>query len=234
MLTKKNNNKILIVDDEKDIISMLKDAFELDGYNVFTANNGVEGVIKAKRYQPDIIILDIMMPDLNGYDTIRILREEYEIPIIVLSAKQREEDKVFGLLIGADDYVVKPFSIKELKARVTAHIRRNGKSNVRNNQHIPSLKLGELEIRFQECKVYFNSEEITFTNKEFEIIRLLALHPSQTFTRENIYEMVWEDTTFFDSQTITEHIKRIRKKFQEKGCSDYIQTVWGVGYKWSG
>ena len=213
---------------------MLKDSFELEGYQVFTARNGVEGVIKTKRHDPDIIILDIMMPDLNGFDMIKILREESNIPIILLSAKYRDEDKVYGFGIGADDYVVKPFSIKELKARVAAHIRRNKEKGIKTKVAVPTLQIGDLEINFQKSKVYYKSEEIPLTNKEFEIIKLLSLHPGQTFTRENIYELVWEDNAYFDSQTITEHIKRIRGKLHAYDSADYIQTVWGVGYKWSG
>lgn len=228
------NHKILIVDDEEEIITMLKDSFELEGYQVFTARNGVEGVIKTKRHDPDIIILDIMMPDLNGFDMIKILREESNIPIILLSAKYRDEDKVYGFGIGADDYVVKPFSIKELKARVAAHIRRNKEKGIKTKVAVPTLQIGDLEINFQKSKVYYKSEEIPLTNKEFEIIKLLSLHPGQTFTRENIYELVWEDNAYFDSQTITEHIKRIRGKLHAYDSADYIQTVWGVGYKWSG
>lgn len=230
------NHKILIIDDEKDIVTMLKDSFELEGYQVFIAMDGVEGVIKTKRHQPDAIILDIMMPDLNGFDTLKILREEYDIPIILLSAKYRDEDKVYGFGIGADDYVVKPFSIKELKARVAAHIRRyheNGNKRL-SASSAPALKIDDLEIHFQKSKVYYKNEEIPLTNKEFEIVKLLSMHPGQTFTRENIYELVWEDNAYFDNQTITEHIKRIRSKLHAAGSPDYIQTIWGVGYKWSG
>lgn len=234
MTQNNENHKILIVDDEEEIITMLKDSFELEGYQVFTARNGVEGVIKTKRHDPDIIILDIMMPDLNGFDMIKILREESNIPIILLSAKYRDEDKVYGFGIGADDYVVKPFSIKELKARVAAHIRRNKEKGIKMKVAVPTLQIGDLEINFQKSKVYYKSEEIPLTNKEFEIIKLLSLHPGQTFTRENIYELVWEDNAYFDSQTITEHIKRIRGKLHAYDSADYIQTVWGVGYKWSG
>lgn len=234
MTQNNENHKILIVDDEEEIITMLKDSFELEGYQVFTARNGVEGVIKTKRHDPDIIILDIMMPDLNGFDMIKILREESNIPIILLSAKYRDEDKVYGFGIGADDYVVKPFSIKELKARVAAHIRRNKEKGIKTKVAVPTLQIGDLEINFQKSKVYYKSEEIPLTNKEFEIIKLLSLHPGQTFTRENIYELVWEDNAYFDSQTITEHIKRIRGKLHAYDSADYIQTVWGVGYKWSG
>lgn len=234
MTQNNENHKILIVDDEEEIITMLKDSFELEGYQVFTARNGVEGVIKTKRHDPDIIILDIMMPDLNGFDMIKILREESNIPIILLSAKYRDEDKVYGFGIGADDYVVKPFSIKELKARVAAHIRRNKEKGIKTKVAVPTLQIGDLEINFQKSKVYYKSEEIPLTNKEFEIIKLLSLHPGQTFIRENIYELVWEDNAYFDSQTITEHIKRIRGKLHAYDSADYIQTVWGVGYKWSG
>lgn len=234
-MTQKNEiHKMLIVDDEEEITKMLEDSFELDGYQVFTAKNGVEGVIKTKRHEPDIIILDIMMPDLNGFDTIKILREECNTPIILLSAKYRDEDKVYGFGIGADDYVVKPFSIKELKARVSAHIRRNEEKGIKTRAAVPTLQISDLEINFQKSKVYFQSDEILLTNKEFEIIKLLSLHLGQTFTRENIYELVWEDSAYFDSQTITEHIKRIRAKLHAAGSADYIQTVWGVGYKWSG
>ncbi|MFE6140030.1 response regulator transcription factor [Bacillus sp. NPDC057893] len=229
------NGKILIVDDEPEINLMLKDAFKLEGYEVYTASNGVEGIIQTKRYNPDIIIMDIMMPDLNGYDVIKILREEIDTPIILLSAKQSEVDKVYGFGIGADDYVVKPFSIQELKARVAAHIRRERHMSIKGSEkELVSLKFGKLAICIVEYKVYYDSHEIVFTNKEFEITKLLALHPGQTFTRENIYELVWEDIAYYDSHTITEHIKKIRRKLQNVQCEDYIQTVWGVGYKWSG
>lgn len=229
------NGKILIVDDEPEINLMLKDVFKLEGYEVYTASNGVEGIIQTKRYSPDIIIMDIMMPDLNGYDAIKILREEVDTPIILLSAKQSEVDKVYGFGIGADDYVVKPFSIQELKARVAAHIRRERHMSIKGSEKkLKALKFGQLDIRIAEYKVYYNSNEIIFTNKEFEIIKLLSLHPGQIFTRENIYELVWGDSVLYDSHTITEHIKKIRKKMQKVKCDDYIQTVWGVGYKWSG
>lgn len=229
------NGKILIVDDEPEITRMLKDSFKLEGYEVYTASNGVEGIIQVKRYSPDIIIMDIMMPDLNGYDVIKILREEFDMPIILLSAKQSEVDKVYGFGIGADDYVVKPFSIQELKARVAAHVRRERHMSIKNSEkERVSVKFGKLDIRIVEYKVYYDSNEIIFTNKEFEIIKLLSLHSGQTFTRENIYELIWEDSTFYDTHTITEHIKKIRRKLQNVRCEDYIQTVWGVGYKWSG
>lgn len=228
----KFNKRILIIDDEPEITSLLHDSLKIEGYDVFSANSGVDGIIQAKRCNPHLIITDIMMPDISGYEVVKILREEFDVPILLLSAKQSETDKVYGLSIGADDFIIKPFSIKELKARILSQFRRLKRENSNTNKRTV-VKFEKLHIDFVSQKIYYDSKEISLTNREFEIIKLLCLHPGQTYSREEIYHEVWNEDPFNTSQTVTEHIKKIRKKLHCFHCEKYIKTVWGMGYKWN-
>lgn len=224
--------KILVVDDEEEIVAFISDALVDEGYQVWTANDGAEAIAAARK-QPDLIILDIMLPGYDGYEVCQAIRDEVSCPIIFLSARQGEDDRVRGLATGGDDYIVKPFSIRELKARISAHLRRERRSLNLHNRSL--LRFGELSLDLKGHTVYWREKNIPLTGREFAILEFLALHPGQVFSREQIYEKVWGLEAAGDSTTVTEHIKKIRAKLAAAGCpapDDYLATVWGVGYKW--
>lgn len=223
------DTKVLIVDDERDIIAFIKDSLQDQGYEVITAYSGKEALASLV-HKPNIIILDVMMPGMNGFDLCEMIRKTISCPIIFLSARDQEEDRIKGLLVGGDDYLVKPFSMKELHARLVAHIRREQRQS---GQYMKHLYFGELMIDLDGHEVWIQNERITFTMTEFQIIELLSLHPGQVFSREQIYEKLWGYEAEGDSSTVTEHIKKIRAKLTNGDtASTYISTVWGVGYKW--
>ncbi len=221
-------NKILIVDDEADIVSMLKDYFEINGYDTITATNGLEAIKKAEK-QPDIILLDINMPDIDGMEVCSRIRKFVSCPILFLTARIEDSDKIKGFGVGADDYIVKPFSIDELGARVAAHIRRE-------RRQIENSKVrfdDRLAIDYAARCLYYDGEPLTLAKKEFDIIELLSQHIGQVFSKERIYELVWSYDSEGDSSVVAEHIRRIRTKFSNADMKPYIETVWGVGYKWT-
>jgi DNA-binding response OmpR family regulator len=222
--------KILIVDDEEDIVSFIKDALVLDGYEVLVAYNG-EQAMKYATMQPDLILLDIMMPGMNGYDVCQKIRDTVACPIIFLSALQGEVDKVKGLALGGDDFLTKPFGMKELRMRIQAHLRREKRAISFSNRTL--LRYGKLAIDLKGYEVYLDGRQIIFTKREFDIIELLALNPGIVFTKEHIYETIWGYDANGDSAGVAEHIKKIRAKLNEGDPDfEYISTVWGVGYKW--
>ncbi len=220
-------SKILIVDDEKDIVSVLKDYFELEGYQVFTAYSGKEGVKKASM-QPDIILLDVNMPEEDGFSVCKKIRDFVPCPILFLTARIEDSDKIEGFQVGADDYIVKPFSLDELGARVMAHLRRE---NRKTESTIVKFD-GDLVIDYGCRTVFFNESSINLAPKEFDIVELLSKYPGQVFDKERIYDRVWGYDGNSDSSVIAEHIRRIRLKLEHDGVSHYIETVWGVGYRW--
>jgi len=219
--------KILIVDDEQDIVTLLRDYFEISGYTVLTAMNGIDALKKAGQ-NPDIILLDINMPDIDGIEVCLKIREYVSCPILFLTAKVGEEDKIKGFQVGGDDYIVKPFSIKELGARVTAHLRREQRKT--NKTTVVFAK--DLVIDYKERCVYLKNQALQLAKKEFDIIELLSMNPGQVFDKERIYEKVWGYDSEGDSSVVIEHIRRIRSKFSACSPETYIETVWGVGYKW--
>lgn len=220
-------SKILIVDDEIDIVNMLRDYFELNGYEVMTATCGNEALKKAGN-KPDIILLDINMPDIDGINVCKRIRDFISCPILFLTAKIEDSDKIKGFAVGGDDYIVKPFSIEELLARVSAHIRREHRIGVQAKVHFDS----ELVIDYSEKAVYFRNEHLNLAKKEFDIIEFLSENAGQVFDKERIYESVWSFDSDGDSSVIAEHIRRIRQKLSLAGAKNYIETVWGCGYKW--
>lgn len=218
---------ILIVDDEADIVSTLADYFLFNDYNVMTATSGKEAIEKAER-QPDIILLDINMPNVDGLEVCARIRDFVSCPILFLTARVEDSDKIKGFGMGGDDYVVKPFSLDELGARVAAHIRRE-----RRRGETPKVRFDDkLSIDYTERRLYFDSEEISLAKKEFDIIELLSSHPGQIFSKERIYELVWGYDSEGESSAVAEHIRRIRAKLAARGTKSYVETVWGVGYKW--
>ncbi len=221
--------KILIVDDEIDIVTMLKDYFEINDYIVITAGNGSEALKQAEK-SPDIILLDINMPGLTGLDVCTKIRNHVSCPILFLTAKVEESDKINGFLAGGDDYIVKPFSINELDARVAAHLRREERGQGKSRAKF----VGDLVIDYSLRTVYCKEYEINLTKKEFDIIELLSMNSGQVFDKEHIYDRLWDYDSYGDSTVIAEHIRRIRSKLSSTNGKVYIETVWGVGYKWIG
>ena len=221
------NTKILIADDEADIVSMLRSFFENKGYFVFSAINGEEALEQAER-QPDIILLDISMPGLDGLDVCKRIRDYVSCPILFLTARIEDSDKVKGFSVGGDDYIVKPFSLIELEARVCAHLRREARHNFE-----AQIKFsGELTIDYSERCLFFKDKRLGLAKKEFDIVELLSQNPGQVFDKERIYERIWGYDGEGDSSVVVEHIRRIRTKIADYTDRTYIETVWGCGYKW--
>ena len=220
--------KILIVDDVGDIVRLLESYFSRLGYQTLTAFSGAEALAKASA-GPDIILLDVNLPDMDGFEVCRRIREGVSCPILFLTARIEDSDKVKGFAVGGDDYVVKPFSLEELGARVAAHLRRE----VRRSAAMSVRFDDELMINYTDRTVSVRGRELSFARKEFDIIELLSQNAGQIFDRERIYERVWGYDSEGDSAVVAEHIRRIRAKLSAAGAKPYIQTVWGVGYKWS-
>lgn len=219
---------ILIVDDEADIIAMLQSYFTWNNYEVLTAKNGLEAIQKAEE-QPDLILLDINMPDLDGMEVCARIRNFVCCPILFLTARIEEADKIKGFGVGGDDYIVKPFSLDELGARVSAHIRRE-----RRGREAAKVRLDDaLAIDYTEKSLFYNGSLIPLARKEFDIAELLSQHRGQVFGKERIYELVWDYDSEGDASVVAEHIRRIRMKFKEAGARQYIETVWGMGYRWA-
>lgn len=221
--------KILIVDDEKGIITMMKTYFEMSGYQVFTAYNGKEALQKVT-CQPDMILLDINMPEMNGLEVCQRIREHITCPILFLTARIESSDKITGFRAGADDYIVKPFDIDELGARVEAHLRREGRKQ--GQTEIRFFK--DLSIDYSKREINVNGQIVSLSKKEFDIVELLSLNNGQVFDREHIYESIWGIGGEGNSDTIMEHIRKIRSKLSVYTLHNHIETVWGVGYKWIG
>lgn len=219
--------KILIVDDEKMITELLSDHLEDCGYKVYTANTGSEA-LEQLHWQPNLILLDINMPEMDGIVLCKSIREHVNCPIVFLTARITEEDKIYGLQCGADDYITKPFSLNELTARISAHLRREARGNNKSRVLVDD----ELVVNLLERKVTFLEKEIPFSKTEFELIEFLMKHVNQVFDKERIYEAVWGYEAEGDSNVIKEHIRKIRTKLREYTGKEYIETIWGVGYRW--
>lgn len=219
--------KILVADDERDVVSLLKDYFEMNDYLVITAYSGAEAVEKAAQ-NPDIILLDVNMPDGDGLSVCRKIRDHVSCPILFLTARIEDSDKISGFASGGDDYIIKPFSIEELGARVAAHIRRDHRIKAQANVRF----FGGLTIDYTAKTVSVDSAAIELPKKEYQIIEFLSLNCGQVFDKEQIYEKVWGYDADGDSSVIAEHIRRIRAKLAKCGEEYHMETVWGMGYKW--
>jgi len=222
-------NKILIVDDEKGIVTILKNYFQMQGYEVFTAFDGNEALEKVSQ-QPDIILLDITMPKMDGINVCQHIREHITCPIIFLTARIETADKIKGFEVGADDYILKPFDLDELGARVQAHLRRE----LRKKEQTVLRFFGDVTINYSKHEVKIGTNIILFSKKEFAIIKLLSINAGQIFDRERIYDTIWGLESAGNSDTIMEHVRKIRSKFADVSTHNYIETVWGVGYRWNG
>lgn len=217
--------RILVADDEPDVLSLLKDYFEINGYEVVTAQNG-RIVLEKIRLNPDIILLDINMPDMDGISVCEKIRDYVSCPILFLTARVEDCDKIRGFASGGDDYIIKPFSIDELGARVMAHIRREHRGNTVSNVRF----FGDVGIDYSAKTVSISGMKIELAKKEFEIIELLSMNTGQVFDKERIYEKIWGYDAEGNSSVVAEHIRRIRAKLSDKAF--HIETVWGIGYKW--
>ena len=218
---------ILVADDEKDVVSLLKDYLELKGYCVYTANNGKEAIEQASR-TPDLILLDVNMPEADGFEVCRRIRDHVSCPILFLTARIEDEDKIQGFAAGGDDYIIKPFSLEEIGARIAAHIRRDHRVNTANNVRF----FGDVVVDYSNKTVSVREEALDLANKEYRIIELLSMKTGQVFDKERIYEKIWGYDAEGDSSVIAEHIRRIRAKLGRYDEDRHLATVWGMGYKW--
>lgn len=223
------SQKLLIVDDEPGIVAVVQNYFEMAGYLVITADNGKDALKKLSQ-APDLVLLDINMPDMDGLTVCQNIRKYITCPIIFLTARIETSDKIKGFSVGADDYIVKPFDLDELGARVAAHLRRENRK-----QEQSSLRFFDhMVIDYTKRDITINQKPVALSKKEFDIVELLSTHSGQVFDRERIYDLVWGLDGDGNSDTIMEHIRKIRNKFAALTMHSYIETVWGVGYKWNG
>ncbi|MFZ4453449.1 response regulator transcription factor [Salibacterium aidingense] len=226
---------ILVADDEKEIADLIALHLQKENYHVIQASDGQEAVHIIETQPIDLLILDIMMPEMDGYEVAQYIRERYHMPIIFLSAKTSDFNKVHGLAIGADDYITKPFNTMELAARVNAQLRRFMVLNQPKTEHQSSLDFGGLVIIPDERTVTLYDEIIALTPKEFDILYLLASYPKKVFSVENIFRKVWGEAYVESDNTVMVHIRTLRKKLKEDARkTKWIKTVWGVGYTFNG
>lgn len=227
--------KILIIEDEESIAELEKDYLELSGFFVEIENTGDKGIERAKNEDFNLVILDLMLPNINGYDVCKQLREVKDIPIIMVSAKKEDIDIIRGLGLGADDYMSKPFSPSELVARVKAHLSRYNRLIGTSIKTSEEIERRGLRIQKASRKVYLNEKEIIFTTKEFDLLIFLAQNPNIVFTKEELFNKIWSMDSFGDIATVTVHIKKLREKIEDDTASpQYIETIWGVGYRFKG
>lgn len=219
--------KILIVDDDPALVRMLESFFSIRGYRVETAYSGTEAIEMVKG-EPDIILLDVNMPDLDGIAVCRQIRDRVSCPILFLTAKVEEQDRVNGLMSGGDDYIIKPFGLKELEARIVAHLKREE----RHRAGAGRLPDSGLVIQYAAGTVTVDGHVLELTRTEYEIVEFLSMNPGQVFDKERIYEEVCGYDREGSSRGITELVRRIRKKLSTYTDQEYIETVWGVGYRW--
>ena len=225
--------RILVVDDEKMVTEVVERYLQREGYDVAVARDGLEALRIAREWSPDLLLLDLMLPGIDGLEVCRQLRQETELPIIMLTARGEETDRVVGLELGADDYMVKPFSPRELVARVKAVLRRATAGPGRAPGG--AVRFNSLSINPQTREVSDDGRQINLTAKEFDLLYFLASHPNQVFTREQLMNDVWDYTYAADYSTVTVHIRRLREKVEADPVKPrYIKTVWGVGYKFEG
>jgi len=221
------SKNIMVIDDDKNICEVIKLYLQKEGFKVTIANDGQAGIDAIAREIPDLVVLDIMMPLVDGWEVLKHIRKTNTVPVIMLTAKGETFDKVLGLELGADDYIVKPFDPKEFIARVKAVTRR---ANLHEEEN-QSITYDELDINMANYTVLYKGDTVEMPPKEIELLFFLASHPNKVFTREQLLQQVWDFEFFGDSRTVDVHIKRLRKKLYDQSKNWEIKTVWGVGYK---
>lgn len=225
-------SKILIIEDEAAIAELEKDYLELSGFEVEVANDGLTGLEKGMKENYDLVILDLMLPGIDGFEICRQIRAEKNTPIIMVSAKKDDIDKIRGLGLGADDYMTKPFSPSELVARVKAHMARYERLIGSVMEENKVIEIRGLKIDTTARRVWVNGEERTFTTKEFDLLAFLAAHPNRVYTKDELFSEIWDMESIGDIATVTVHIKKIREKVEfDTSKPQYIETIWGVGYR---
>ncbi|MBQ9517257.1 MAG: response regulator transcription factor [Eubacterium sp.] len=230
-----NNKKVLIVEDDESILRLETDYLEANGFKVDSACDGTSGLKMAMENSYDLIMLDIMLPGVSGLEICKRVRSTKDIPILLVSAKKDDFDKIKGLGLGADDYIVKPFSPSELTARVIAHISRYERlTSAKDNAAGRVIEAGSMTIDTGSHRVFVKGEEILFTNKEFDILACLAENPDTIFNKEELFERIWQYDSMGETSTVTVHVNRIRDKiFAVDDDFEYIHTVWGKGYRFN-
>ena len=225
--------KILVIEDEPTIVDILKFNLQKEGYEVVEALDGATGLEYALSENPDLILLDVMLPKMDGFEVCRHVREKSMVPSIMLTAREEEVDKVLGLELGADDYMTKPFSPSELVARVKAHMARYERlvgSGAKPRNDVVEIR--GIRIDKTARRVYVDGEERTFTTKEFDLLTFLAENPNHVFTKDELFREIWDMDSIGDIATVTVHIKKIREKIEKDTAKpNYIETIWGVGYR---
>ncbi|MCJ8012973.1 response regulator transcription factor [Paenibacillus sp. KQZ6P-2] len=236
----------MLIEDDTQIVEMLQNYLVKEGYGVSAAFNGLDGIALFRQSAFDMVIVDIMMPKLDGIEVIKLIRENSSVPILIMSAKDSDVDKAIGLGFGADDYIAKPFSLIEVSARIKAVIRRATMySNPRpsttvaaDQAHPPAsevLTFGSLRIDLDNYSASKNDADLKLTAKEFEILKLFATNPNRVFTKAQLYGFIWNDEYYGDENVINVHIRRLREKIEDQPSEPrYIKTLWGIGYKWEG
>lgn len=222
--------KVLVVDDEKLIVKGIKYSLEQDGMEVDCAYDGEEALNRFASGKYDIILLDLMLPKMDGYVVCQQIRETSQVPIIMLTAKGDDMDKILGLEYGADDYITKPFNILEVKARIKAIIRRTQRPE-KKEEPVSNIVIGSLKLERDSRRVFIGNREVNLTAKEFDLLDLLASHPNKVYGREQLLKVIWGDSYPGDVRTVDVHIRRLREKIEERPSNpEYVHTKWGVGY----
>ena len=222
--------KILVVDDDKNICELLRLYLEKEGYNVILSHDGSEAVVKFNALSPDLILLDVMLPGLDGWQVCREIRKKSNVPIIMLTAKREDMDKILGLEYGADDYITKPFNILEVKARIKAIMRRTQKEK-KQEERSNTLEAGDMRLDCEGRRIFIAGKEINLTAKEFDVLELLVKNPNKVYSRENLLNLVWGYEYPGDVRTVDVHIRRLREKIETTPSNPkYVHTKWGVGY----
>ena len=225
-------SKVLIVEDEEAIAEIEKDYLKLSGFEVTVKSDGESGLESAMGEDYDICILDVMLPGVDGFEICRQVREKKNIPIIMVSAKKEDIDKIRGLGVGADDYMTKPFSPSELVARVKAHLARYERLVSSSKENNDVIEIRGIKIDKTARRVFVNGEEKVFTTKEFDLLTFLAEHPNHVYTKDELFKEIWDMDSIGDIATVTVHIKKIREKIElDTSKPQYIETIWGVGYR---
>ncbi|MGP4039733.1 response regulator transcription factor [Gracilibacillus sp. D59] len=226
--------RILIIEDDQSIAVLERDYLEIAGFQADIAIDGMDGLDKVRSQTFQLILLDLMLPKIDGFELCKMIREETNVPILMVTAKTDDIDKVRGLGLGADDYIVKPFSPNELVARVKSHLAMYDRL-IQSNETNGDIYKKNLHINTLSRQVFIKDKEVEFTNKEFDLLAFLALHPNQVFSKEQLFEKIWGLDSMGDNATVTVHIKRIRKKIENDTANpQYILTVWGTGYRFQG
>ncbi|AUS85059.1 DNA-binding response regulator [Lysinibacillus sp. YS11] len=226
---------ILLVEDDEAIREMVSNYLTMEGFHVTTVTNGEEALQNCLQKTFDLVILDIMIPKLNGLEVLKIIREQAALPIIIMSAKDSDVDKALGLGLGADDYIAKPFSMLEFSARVKAVIRRATKYSSQAEQKQEVLEIDNLKIDIVNFSITKSGQDIKLTSKEFSILKLFVTNRHRVFTKEQIYQTIWKDAYYGDENIINVHIRRLREKIEDDPSHPhYIKTLWGIGYKFEG